>query len=382
MLSFNKVLFSLKAAIWTGLLRAKRKAASSTDLRPPFFLLRFSSIIIPVSSILLLTLFSFCVPQIRNSEALLADPHFYSYEPQREFDLADPSMAYSESNPLFWRRPDPDLDINLPENAHYLNDFAINRIKVLDLDRAENLFRDALNINPHAHEIHLNLARLYMVLDLEDRVAEVYENLALWQDAPRLIDIAEELEATGREKEAEILYRAMAGAAKGGDLAFTRLGFFAIQRGNFASALRSFENALNHDPDYAAAHFGKGTLHYLANDYERALPHLQKAHNENPATDTAIRLAEILLGLHRAEEALELMNKTQPKTLEVLEMQGRLTLVLDYSANLQALLDEIPQPGGDLQTGREQRRLLLRRWYGEENPERQFEIQRQFSDLY
>ncbi len=301
-----------------------------------------------------------CTGQIRNAEQIQNDPYlkyitpeFAAHRPERVIDLVPPSS---------------------PEN---LNDLGVAHARRLELDLAEERFKAALAARPAGTLPYLNLARLYTICEEPERASAVFAQMAANRqlDGERLFLLARGLFDQGRREESLGLMEALVVQERHGALPADWLGFYALDLENFQKANFYFERSLEIQPAGARGLYGLGLTASLADDHKRAAIYLAEARKRGarePELD--LRLAMALLKQDQLAQALTVLESAaRPRSLELVELHGRVLLRQNYRANLRPLLEDVAVPAD--------RRRLLQTWYGTDRPEELQSLYDEF-DLY
>jgi len=160
--------------------------------------------------------------------------------------------------------------------------------KQQNYDEVERLLIQALTIQPHAHDVHAQLGKLYLI--------------------------------SGRESKAEAMYREL--LQHRNDVSFhANLGLAYYRQGKYIDACKSYQEALNLDPKSAERCAALGRACIAAQRFEEAAPLLEKA-SLSLSRDTELLhlLAECYLQLNqkdKAEEAYRRINRLEPYDEEV-----------------------------------------------------------------
>ena len=110
------------------------------------------------------------------------------------------------------------------------------------------------------------------------------------------------------------------------DIYLTISNYLTVE-GKLNSAQNYINKALELDPFSAMNHHYKGYLFYIQEDYERALPFLQKALEFNPTLPfPPIYIGKSLLSLNKQEEALEYFNQLKGVSVNDLTQLGGRTM--------------------------------------------------------
>lgn len=155
-------------------------------------------------------------------------------------------------------------------------------------DDAEKLFIQALTVQPGAHDVQAQLAKLYL--------------------------------DTGREQKSEALYKDVLKYRQDASY-YSNLGLAYYRQGKFKESCYAYEEALNQDPKSPDRNASLGRACIAAQRFQEAAPLLEKA-LERLARDTALLhlLAECYLQLGhtaKAEETYKRINKLEPYNEEV-----------------------------------------------------------------
>ncbi len=155
-------------------------------------------------------------------------------------------------------------------------------------EEAERIFIQALTIQPHAHDVRAQLAKLYLT--------------------------------TSRESKAEAMYKELLAAID--DVSFhANLGLAYYKQEKYVDACYAYQEALNRDPKNAERSAALGRACIAAHRFEEAAPLLEKA-SLFLSKDTQIlhMLAECYLQLgdkEKAEEAYRRINRLEPYNEDV-----------------------------------------------------------------
>lgn len=151
------------------------------------------------------------------------------------------------------------------------------------MDEAERVMIQALTIQPHAHDVRAELAKLYLT--------------------------------TSRESKAEAMYREL--LVHHQDVSFyANLGLAYYRQGKYVEACQSYQEALNRDPKNPERTAALGRACIAARRYDEAAPLLEKATaflSRN--TELLHLLADCYLQLHKrdkAEETYRRIHKLEP----------------------------------------------------------------------
>lgn len=155
-------------------------------------------------------------------------------------------------------------------------------------EEAERIFIQALTIQPAAHDVRAQLAKLYLTTDRESKAEAMYKELLAHCD----------------------------------DVSFhANLGLAYYRQGRYVDACYAYQEALNRDPKNAERSAALGRACIAAHRFEEAAPLLEKA-TLFLSKDTQLLhlLAECYLQLNqrdKAEETYRRINRLEPYNEEV-----------------------------------------------------------------
>lgn len=320
-----------------------------------------------------------CQAQVRGGDRLASDPHWkYADVSLAEQDLDDAREALNPEgagDPTSWQG---------------WNDRGILAARSSEILTAEAAFLKAGSADGASVAI-FNLARLYVILGEDAEAGAVYrQTLRRGQLSPaELRAKALELESQNRRTEARLAMRAIAApvinyrresAAPGAATGESAIAAALWLAGDELRALRYgpardlYDQVLSLAPQNAAALFGRGYISYLAEDWGGAASLLTAARAaQSPEPELPYYLVRALHQQQRYDEALEIAEQVESPDLRLLELHGRLRLLLDYRAELGDLIQRA-RPAD--------RNTLRNRWYGAEDLRRLPELDSEFRLLY
>ncbi len=324
--------------------------------------------------------FAGCQAQIRGGDRLASDPHWeYADASLAEQDLSDAREALVSE------------EAGEPTTWQGWNDRGIVAARSSEILTAEAAFREAGS----ARVARYNLARLYVILGEDAEAGAVYrQTLRRGQLLPaELRAKALQLESQNRRTEARLAMRAIAAPVREyrretglSTAAKVRSQNDAIAAalwlaGDELRALRYgpardlYDQVLSVNPQNAAALFGRGYISYLAEDWGGAVNLLQAARLAGSLEpELPYYLVRALHQQQRYDDALKVAGQYQKsRDLRLLELHGRLRLLLDYRAKLGDLIQRARPADRD---------TLRNRWYGAEDLRRLPELDGEFRLLY
>jgi Flp pilus assembly protein TadD len=155
-------------------------------------------------------------------------------------------------------------------------------------DEAQRLFIQALTIQPQAHDVRAQLAKLYLTSSLESKAEAMYKELLQHRD--------------------EVSFHA-------------NLGLAYYRQAKYVDACYAYQEALNRDPKNPERSSALGRACIAAQRFEEAAPLLEKACMHLSRDTELLRLlAECYLQLgdtDKAEDAYRRINKIEPYDEEV-----------------------------------------------------------------
>lgn len=165
-------------------------------------------------------------------------------------------------------------------------------------NQAEQLFIQALTIDPHAYDVQAQLAKLYLI--------------------------------SGRLPKAEAMYKELLRYCDDVSL-YANLGLAYYQQKKYVESCHAYQEALNRDPKAPGRSVALGSACIAAKRFEEAAPLLEKA-TERLSRDTGLLhlLAECYLQLgykDKAEEAYRRINRLEPYDEAVKEKLSSLARV-------------------------------------------------------
>jgi len=204
-------------------------------------------------------------------------------------------------------------------------------------------FQKALEINSASAEAHVSLGRALVSLERFNEAAEHYRQAAEIDPgfASLTLELAEKLERRGRIPQALELYQEHAKAEPGNAALLERIGFLYLERDEYEQAVPWLEKAIKVSPSAA-------NLSALAEAYrrteqpERALSTLVRAADADPSNaGLRMRYATALLERERFEEAARNYHLAAQADSSRLEAWNGLALSLykleNYGGTLKAL---------------------------------------------
>jgi tetratricopeptide (TPR) repeat protein len=205
-----------------------------------------------------------------------------------------------------------------PAAAAVLAQVAIRRGKY---DEAMALL-DPATVREPAGEAALTLGLLYQQVGRTEAASrlltEVYRQGASRGDVESLVRAAKAAQALGRARDANALYRAASGA--GDDPAIhTGWGLLFLEKYNRPEALRSLQEALKNDPQWAPAHAGLARVVADENPPAAAAAAAKAIEIDADLADPHLLLAELELDNSRPDEARKQINtvlETNPSHVE------------------------------------------------------------------
>jgi Flp pilus assembly protein TadD len=155
-------------------------------------------------------------------------------------------------------------------------------------EEAERVLIQALTIQPHAHDVRAQLAKLYLTSERESKAEAMYKELLVHRD----------------------------------DVSFhANLGLSYYRQGKFVESCYAYQEALNRDPKNPERCAALGRACIAAKRFEEAAPLLEKASTFLSRDTELLRmLAECYLQLHardKAEETYRRIHKLEPYDEEV-----------------------------------------------------------------
>ena len=330
-----------------------------------------------------------CTAQIRNGDRIATDPYLIYALPEHqseEFQQLDPEDARAT--------------LGEPGTAAQWNDAAVLDARLQRIDQAETEFETAIHLAPTDPLAYANLARLYFLLGELDRVRDVYAKLATATgNGDALLARAMDLAGAGRLPEARLLMEALArppvaalarplsaatqnapGSETRADLtppageAALWLAADAMHALDYGRAREYYDQVLAVNALEPRALFGRGYISYLAEDWTAAARLLGLARTRG-SVEPALPyyLTRALFQLERYPEALAIAETTRQPGLDLLAMHGRILLIMDYRADLTAVLSRA-RP--------EDHEQLRRLWYGDGELRELPELRSEFAFLY
>lgn len=187
-----------------------------------------------------------------------------------------------------------DLVREFPENHGYLNNLGNTLIKLGLVDKALELFNQAIALDGSNSEYHVNRSNAHFLLnDLESALSDL--NSAISWNATS---------STAFANQANVLQ--------------------AMDRNN--EALSSIRKAIEIEKDNAQFHFNEGNILFHCGDYNQAVPAYERAVSLDPALGEAyLGLAKALRKANQADKVmgvLETLYKLQPTSQVVLKLLG------------------------------------------------------------
>ena len=174
-------------------------------------------------------------------------------------------------------------------------------------EEAERIFIQALTIQPHAHDVRAQLAKLYLMTERESKAEAMYKELLAHHD----------------------------------DVSFhANLGLAYYKQGKYVDACYAYQEALNRDPKNAERSAALGRACIAAQRFEEAAPLLEKA-SFFLSKDTQLLhlLAECYLQLgdkEKAEDAYRRINKLEPYNEDVKSKLKAVTATDEEAPSMEA----------------------------------------------
>jgi tetratricopeptide (TPR) repeat protein len=171
-------------------------------------------------------------------------------------------------------------------------------------DAADSL-RRALDINPAFDAAQLKLGQLLLRMGREDEAGAVLE--AFIRQKPHREKLAEaaELHRTGKNAEAEAIYREILRSDPQNVTAIRLLAMVAMKLEQYRDAVVLLKQALELAPDYTAARLDLGNAQIELNRFEEAIGTMQAVIRSEPRNFAArMGLANAMARAHRTEEAV------------------------------------------------------------------------------
>ena len=160
----------------------------------------------------------------------------------------------------------------------------------LDARAAERALIQALTIQPHAKEVKLQLAKVYLTSSREPKAEALYRELLQDHEEPAL---------------------------------YANLGLACYKQKKYVESCKAYQKALNLDPKNPERSYALGRACVAAKRFEEAAPLLEKASKSSPRD---IALLHLLAQCHmqlgdseQAEEAYRRINKLDPRDQDVKE---------------------------------------------------------------
>ena len=165
------------------------------------------------------------------------------------------------------------------------------------LDEAEAVFKEILELSPGIPEVYRNLGYVYSQREDWDSAEESYQSaLDLRPGDPNFVAaLAEIYRKTGREEEAmALLEETAADNPEDAQSQFNR-GLFLLDAGQNDEAQAAFEAALAADPELAEAHYHLGTILVGQGKVAESVEHLELYLAANPDNEQFTATAEGLI---------------------------------------------------------------------------------------
>ncbi len=202
-----------------------------------------------------------------------------------------------------------------PKHWKAHNNLALASIELGELEVAEAHFRESLEIEPQP-AIYSDLGFVLERQGLADEAAEMYrKSLALDPgSASAHFNLAGSLARRAEYVEAERHFRA-ALAERPNAETHTGLGFVLRQQGRMDEAVASLRAAIKSHPEHAPAYDRLGTVLIEQGKTEEAATAYRQLIEVRPSAAAHRKLAEILMGLGRSDEArkeMELAKALEP----------------------------------------------------------------------
>jgi tetratricopeptide (TPR) repeat protein len=214
--------------------------------------------------------------------------------------------AYSIQNNLgavYWKAGDDDkaerawrgVFARNPDDPLTLNNLGLLANRRHQYGEAKAFFQHAIELNPGAAELHLNLAETYQFMGMPDLAEPQFRAAVALSplDTRARNELGQLLVEKGRMREAEEQFRASV-HGRPTAFAYDYLGMFSYRRGDVREAERDFRAALSLENSDSYAHFGLGDILRAAGRKDEALRHYQAGLVADPTNAQARAAAQAL----------------------------------------------------------------------------------------
>ena len=213
--------------------------------------------------------------------------------------------ATTGGRPLGGVRPAPQT-AGPPERAHRAFNDAMGRIERGQLDAAEKLLNEALDLDHSFAEAHFRLGWIHGRRGATEDAADCY-NLAVHFDpahVPARAALAALYGAQGRHAQAIEHYLRIVELRPGDAAAHTTLCLALHETADYERARHHGERAIAINPKLPEAHHNLGLVLRELGDPARAVQHFQQALDLNPRAEMVAGLAHAYRDLGRLQEAI------------------------------------------------------------------------------
>ncbi len=251
--------------------------------------------------------------------------------------------------PLILKQDEAQISQSLPWKekmspaAVQLNDQAVDAVRDLRLDEAEDLFRKSFEESPLYGLPYLNLARLYSAAGETASAQAVYAKLA---KAPfkdeELLAAADWLYAMTLTEDAVGLLENLSQQKRAGFLPSLRLANHYLGIADYARADANYDQVLMKKPQHPDALFGRGYVRYLAGDFSAAALFFEDARKNGSREPELCRFyLNSLYRTNRLEKARTEFAGCSGSDPDLAEIRIRILLTLDPFAKVDSILGEL-----------------------------------------
>lgn len=165
------------------------------------------------------------------------------------------------------------------------------------LDEAEKLYKEILEVAPEVPEVYENLAYIYVQKKDWPNAQAAYEKVLELKpgDAQIMTALASVYQKSGEDKKAAELMAQATSANPQDAVAQYNRGVLLLNSGDTAGASEAFEAALAADPTMAEAHYYLGTILVGQGKTAEAIEHLEKYLSLNPENQQNVATAKGLI---------------------------------------------------------------------------------------